>query len=145
MEADLDPTKQGTIDLKLQTISFLQRTGLARTYIKLEFPWKSLKYELRGGRLYATIGALGTVYGKDGDLVARFSDFACCDYGNDKPDSTSYGQDSEDHNHQTIYVISHIYETQLDLPPGKYNLVVVLSDGEKFGRSKSHSLSRILR
>jgi hypothetical protein len=137
MEADLDPAKPATIDLKLQTINFLQQTGAARTYIKLEFSSRSLKHELRSGRLYATIGTLGMVYGQDGSLVARFSDFACCDYGNDKPDSASHGQDSEDHNHQPNSMIPDRYETQLDLPPGEYNLVVVLSDGEKFGRQQT--------
>ncbi len=33
-----------------------------------------------------------------------------------------------------ITFIPNRYETQLDLPPGDYNLVVVLGDGSKFGR-----------
>jgi hypothetical protein len=34
-------------------------------------------------------------------------------------------------------MIPNGYETQIDLPAGEYNIDVVLSDGEKFGRAKT--------
>jgi hypothetical protein len=48
----------------------------------MSFPWQSLQHEFRDGTLYATIGSLVVVYRNDGTLAAGYSDFACCDYGN---------------------------------------------------------------
>jgi hypothetical protein len=85
--------------------------------------------------LYATIGALGIVYNKDGSVAARFSDFACYDYGNGgKP--FQHAQTSADSPSFDTWMIPDRYETQIDLPPGDYDIRVVLSDGEKFGRAQ---------
>lgn len=135
MEADLVSATDSKIDLTLQVITLFRNTGAARVYIKLAFPWESLKYEFKNDTLYTTIGALGIVYDKNGSVVARFSDFACCDYGNDSTPSSSSQSSSERSNQETSMIPNH-YEKQIDLPPGEFDIVVVLSDGEKFGRQQ---------
>jgi hypothetical protein len=154
MEDDLSLVKPSKIRLKLQATTFLQDPGATRVYIEIEFPWQSLKHEFSNGTLYASIGALGMVYNKDGSLAARFSDFACCDYGKDSkprsipdppefrvfqgpgpPGSSLASADSSGFAKEDA-MIPNRFETQIDLPPGEYNIRVVLSDGEKFGRQQ---------
>ena len=88
MEDDLAPADSSKIDLTLQEVPFYTSAGAPRVYVKLEFPWKSLKYEVRHETLYASIGVLMMVYKKDGTL-ARFSDFACCENGTGNNPSTN--------------------------------------------------------
>ncbi|MGA9041098.1 MAG: hypothetical protein WB421_11230 [Terriglobales bacterium] len=82
--------------------------------------------------LTANIGILGLIYGKDGALAARFSDFACC--SPELPVFSVGGSPPQPHHELDNRTIPNRYETQIDLPPGEYKLVVVLSDGSKFGR-----------
>jgi hypothetical protein len=135
MEADLASTQDGTIPLGVQAIAFLEDSGQSRVYIELEFPWKSLKYEFRQGTLYASFGALFMIYNQDGSLAARLSDFACCDYGNDikKP---AKNETSQVHSMEAQAVIPDRLETQVELPPGVYELRAIFSDGENFGRKR---------
>jgi hypothetical protein len=133
MEADLASTKESTIPLAVQAVSFLEDSGQSRVFIELEFPWKSLKYEFRQGTLYASFGALLMIYNHDGSLAARLSDFACCDYGNDikKP---AQNEGPAVHSEQGRAVIPDRFETQIELAPGTYELRAIFSDGENFGR-----------
>jgi hypothetical protein len=133
MEADLTSTQEGSIPLGVQAIAFLGDSGQSRVYIELEFPWKSLKYEFRQGTLYASFGALLMIYNQDGTLAARLSDFACCDYGNDikKPSKNETPQVRAT---EGKAVIPDRLETQIELPPGVYELRAVFSDGQNFGR-----------
>ena len=132
LEAALSSPKEGKINLALQVASFYNDPGTARVYITLQYPWKSLKHEFKDGTLYATIGALVMVYNKDGTLAARYSDFACCDYGNQK-DPSSNAQASEARSNEDSSLLPSRYENQFDLPPGEYDIRVALSDGENFG------------
>src|SRR5271157_530097 len=135
MEDDLASAETSKINLTLQAVPFYRSAGTARVYVKLEFPWKSLEYEVKDGTLYASIGALLMVYNKDGTVAARFSDFACCD--NDtagKP--TAKPRSSRGHFIQNTSQIPNRYESQFDLPPGEYQIRAILSDGEKFGRQQ---------
>jgi hypothetical protein len=135
METDLISPQEGSIDLKLHAIALYGDTETSRVNIQIEFPAASLKHEFKDGTLYATIGASGAIYKKDGSVAARFSDFACCDYGNSmKPSSNSQGSVNLS-GHDTS-MLPHSYQTQIDLPPGEYDLRVVLSDGKKFGRKQ---------
>ncbi len=135
MEADLKSGEAGKIDLKLQAVALYGASEAARVNIRMEFPWKSLKHEFKDGNLTATIGSVGIIYNRDGSVAARFSDFACCDYGNStKPSATApHLENSYDHD---TSMIPDGYETQIDLPPGEYEIQAVISDGEKFGRQK---------
>jgi hypothetical protein len=135
MEGDLASAEAGKIDLKLQAVALYGDSGTARVNIQLQFPWKSLQHEFKDGVLNANIGAVGVIYDKDGGVAARFSDFACCDYGKiGKPPSSQ--QASENLTDRTASMIPNGYETQIDLPPGEYEVRVVVSDGEKFGRQQ---------
>jgi hypothetical protein len=135
MEDALASAETSKIDLTVQAVPFYTSAGAARVYVKFEFPWKSLEYEVKDGTLHASIGALLMVYDKDGTLAARFSDFACCD--NDtgsKP--TAKPQASRGHSVQDTSQIPNRYETQFDLLPGEYQIRAILSDGVKFGRQQ---------
>lgn len=136
------------IDLSLQAGVFYPESGIGRIDIALEFPWNSLKREWSNGSLHATIGVLGIVNGKDGNLAARFSDQGCCP--SDRPEfvetqeaGTHFdppGLPSVDQSASVMYPDFDVdylpgrYETQIDLGTGEYVLNVVLSDGSKFGR-----------
>jgi hypothetical protein len=111
-------TLQNSIDLKLRVVAFADNRNGARVYVTTSFPWQSLVHEFRDGTLYATIGSLVMVYRNDRTLAARYSDFACCDYGDKKeskpaenvPEAPSTGG-------QTL--LPDRYETQFSLPPGE--------------------------
>jgi hypothetical protein len=135
MEENLKSGAASKIDLKLQAVALYGVAEVARVNVRLEFPWKSLKHEFRNGTLYANIGAVGIIYDRDGNVAARFSDFACCDYGSsDKPSATA--QRSENSYDRDTSMIPDGYQTEINLPPGEYEIQAVLSDGEKFGRQK---------
>ena len=127
LEDFLVSSEPGKISLSIQTGLFYADTGAARVNISLEFPWNDLQRDWDNVGLSATIGVLGMVNGKDGALASHFSDLGCC--ANDRPafwEPILTGSD--------VLHIPARYETQLDLPPGEYDLQVVLSDGAKFGR-----------
>jgi hypothetical protein len=134
MEREFAQPTEGKIDLTLQAFAFHGAAGASRANISLEFSPNALKHEFKDGRLYATIGVFGMIYSQDGALVARFSDFACCDYGNEKKsfwDALSSGPREENK-----AMLPYRYDRQIDLAPGEYLVEVLLSDGEKFGRRK---------
>ena len=138
LEADLKSGEAGKIDLKLQAVALYGAKETARVNIRMEFPAKSLRHEFKDGTLYATIGSAGMIYNRDGSIAARFSDFACCDYGNsNKPSSAPQSaQSSENRYDRDSSMIPDGYETEIDLPPGEYEIQAVISDGGKFGRQK---------
>jgi hypothetical protein len=135
MEGELISTAPGKMDLNLQAVCLYGQAGEARVNIQLKFPWRSLRREFKNGILYASIGAEGAVYNKDGSVALRFSDFACCDYGN-SGQAPSDAPASENSATRNTSMIPDGYKTQLDLAPGEYDLRVVVSDGEKFGREQ---------
>jgi len=118
--------KDGKIALATQTGFVYTDTGIARVDIAIMFPWETLHREWNDWKLSATIGFLGMIYGRDGKLASRISDFGCC-----PADHLNY------HPHQGTRedgaFIPSRYETQVDLPPGNYTFRLLLSDGEKFG------------
>src|SRR5271163_2698492 len=135
MEDDLTSTKPSKIDLTLQAVVLYSQNNSPRVNIRIEFPRDSVRREFRNGTLYTTIGTLGVIYNKDGTVAARFSDFACCDYGNDNKVALT-PQAAEPPSYQELSITPNGFQTQLDLPPGEYDLRVLLSDGEKFGRTQ---------
>jgi hypothetical protein len=132
MEAAANSVRQSDLDLKLNVATFADSANVARVYVSMSFPWQALAHEFRGGTLYATIGSLVLVYGKDGTPAARHSDFACCDYGNDKK-SEGTDQAAETPPAGGKARLPDRYETQLALPPGEYEIRAVVSDGVHFG------------
>ncbi len=132
MEAAANSGTAGAIDVNARVAVFADNPGDARIYMTMSFPWQSLAHEIHGGTLYATIGSLVMAYRKDGTLAARYSDFACCDYGSEgapKKDAETAAAHAE----EASALIPNRYQTQFALPAGEYEIRVVLSDGEKFG------------
>jgi hypothetical protein len=137
MEKQLASGSRGTIPLELQAFGSFNDAGAVRANVMLEFPWQSLNYEFTDATLYASIGVLGVIYQKDGGVVARFSDFACCDYGGSRKPSSS-AHKSEARSGVIRSMLPDRFETVLDLPAGEYVIRVVLSDGEGFGSAEEH-------
>jgi hypothetical protein len=137
LEAKVNPGTPSDIDLKMKVWAFADNPDAARVYVSLDFPWQVLLYEFRDGTLYATVGSLVMVYRKDGTLAARYSDFACCDYGNEKKSNASEQQAQSQHvvaqPPGAESLLPDRYETQFALPPGEYHVRAVLSDGVHFG------------
>lgn len=137
LEAKVNPGTPSDIDLKMKVWAFADNPDAARVYVSLDFPWQVLLYEFRDGTLYATVGSLVMVYRKDGTLAARYSDFACCDYGNEKKSNASEQQAQSQHvvaqPPSAESLLPDRYQTQFALPPGEYQVRAVLSDGVHFG------------
>ena len=68
---------------------------------------------------------------KDGSLVTRFSDLADREGIAGERPNASYHSDQPDK-----WPVENRYETQLTLPPGEYDLRVVLGDGTRFGSAE---------
>jgi hypothetical protein len=141
MESDGVTGQPGKVSLSLQTSFFHTDANSGRVDIALEFPWNSLNRDWSNesvGSLYTLHARIGTVmmaYRKDGTLAARLSGFACCSSDfpvfvpGHLPGEASPGLDP--------LAIPTGYEAQIDLPPGEYNLLIVLSDGSKFGLAQA--------
>jgi hypothetical protein len=154
MEQDLASGKEGDIGLSLQAGYFYTGAETARVHIALEFPWNHLSHEWNpcDWTLRATIGVLGTAVAKDGSPAARFTDLMYPSYWptfiigrtayleavlvkgvyHTDPQSVEMKLSTKDRGW-----LPTRYETQLDLPPGQYDLRVILSDGTKFGRAEA--------
>jgi VWFA-related protein len=132
LEAALHSASNSHLDLSLNVTAFADNPDGTRVYVTMEFPWQSLAHEFRDDTLNATIGTLVMVYKKDGTLAERYSDFACCDYGNQEaPKKTA--QTPTLLSAEASALIPNRYETQFALPSGEYEIRVVLSDGIHFG------------
>jgi hypothetical protein len=136
VDSDATSDKEAKIALSAQAGFVYADANAARADLILEFPWDSLKREWIEGSLHATIGVLGLVYRKDGTLAKRFSDFGCC--ASDEPHfvSTTKGDHRDAYPEDEWFFLPSRYEAQIDLPPGEYNLKLILSDGSKFGRAE---------
>jgi hypothetical protein len=144
MENDLDSDKRGKIPLSLQASFFYIGTQTARVDVVLGFPWEDLRHEWIHLDFRAAIGILGVVYGRHGNLAARFSDLACCASEDPEyllstnPDLYSYPDAYDFRSRWDSAILPSRYETQIDLPTGEeYDFRVVLSDGRKFGRAST--------
>lgn len=130
LETSLVSSQNNKIDISLLAIPLFTNSDDARVQIALDWPWESLKGESR------TRAVLGVVSKKDGSLLTRFSDLADLggvangEWPRGWPDWRAY----RNVRHTTKY--ENRYETQLMLPPGEYDLRVVLGDGTSFGRAE---------
>jgi hypothetical protein len=125
LERNLASLNGSNIDVSLLTVPFYMENHPARVHIAVDWPWKSLKSKAD------TVGILGIVSGKGGSLVTRFSDVCeIDDLCRHNSTVEGFGVPQWDH------VLTR-YETQLILPPGEYDLRVVLSDGTRFGRAQT--------
>src|SRR5215467_7752596 len=126
------------IPIFMQAGFFQSGLGTSRVEIAMEVPWNSLRREwsesLHSATLHATVGIMGMAYRKTGELAARFSDLGCC--SSDEPEEvrTRWEEPDTARPDKEVVEIPNRYETQMDLAPGDYRLVVALGDGSKFGR-----------
>ena len=126
MEAELMSQRKAKIPLSAHVGFFYPGAQLARIELVLGFPWNHLRYHETETDLHASIGVVGVVYNADGTVAARFSDFACCS------SATRWLA----HGSSIAGNLPSHYETQLQLHAGtEYELRVVLSDGQRFGRA----------
>ncbi len=125
LERDLASPKGSNVDLSLLAVALYTKGDPARVHVAIDWPWKSLKSKAD------TVGILGIVSGKRGSLVTRFSDVCeIDDLCRHNFTVEGFGVPQWDH------VLTR-YETQLTVPPGDYELRVVLSDGTRFGRAET--------
>jgi hypothetical protein len=131
-KAASDKTSSG-IDLRLNVAVFADKPDAGRVYVATSFPGESLQHEIRNGTLYATIGSLLLVYREDGTLAARYSDFACCDYGGEQESEDTKNEMQAPSPRGSRAMLPNRYETAFSLSPGKYVIRAAISDGIHFG------------
>jgi hypothetical protein len=124
IESNLASPKDAKVDISLLAMAFYTDSNEARVHIALDWPWKSLKSNSK------MVGVLGIAFKKDGSPATRFSDVCQLNYmcQHNSTDENSTGPHWD-------HILTR-YETQVNLPPGEYDLRVVLSDGTKFGRAE---------
>lgn len=132
MERDLASPNKPRIPLSAASGAFFSGSGTTRLHLVLEFSQRSLHYQWQNQILVASIGVLALVYRKDGTLATRFSDEGCC--SRDLPTvRVSVFENAFDSTVDAHYDLPTRYEAEYELPPGEYELRVILSDGKKFG------------
>ena len=122
----------GQFPVSLQVGSLTNNSDETRTDVAVKFPWIAIKREWHHVNLRAMVAILGVLSAKNGDTVARFSDIATT-----LPWNFYRGPLPPDRNLLKIWEVAAIptrYETQLELPSGDYDLHLVVTDGEEFGR-----------
>jgi hypothetical protein len=154
LETALSQKEAGKIPLYMQLGALHNGSSQqTRVDVVVKFPWNALlcSWDLNF-KFHASIGILVKVFSPDGKLVTRFSDLLWPSWwptyfrGWQQEYSDAYYLDeAEGHTSRLIQELHTNdpawlparYETQFDLPPGQYDLRIILSDGSKFGRAES--------
>jgi hypothetical protein len=118
-------------------------TFVGRANISAEIPADLLKRVWHENHLSTSIAILGIIYDKAKEIVSRFSDLACLPPESDVEWNGPLPPDKGDvppfisqfMKYWENLTIPTTYQTQLALGPGDYQLELVLTDGEKFGRT----------
>jgi hypothetical protein len=134
IESDLASGKTGTVGLSATTADLFTSTPGARVQISVDF---SPNVIFRAGEdCYGLpeIRILGLIYAKNGSLVARFSDFMSRNFGPRGQAMPLLLPNSS--GPITCFASAPSYQTQIRLPPGKYDLRVALRDGKEFGHAE---------
>jgi hypothetical protein len=124
MESELTSGKVGKIGITPLAVAFHTDSDAARVHIAVDWPSESLK------RDSTMNGILGIVFTKDGTPVTRFSDLS--EFFSGAQNRELMGGDWD----PSPATIMTRYERQFILPPGEYDLGIVLSDGKNFGRAR---------
>jgi len=134
--------ERGTLPLTFQLIPFGNFSGSYRVHISVAIPANLLERKWEGMHLNTSIAILGLVYDKNSALVHRFSDIAC-----EASENTEYNGPLPPPGKSQIepfvgaqktwegQIMPTTYQTQIDLGPGDYQVELLLTDGEKFGRA----------
>jgi hypothetical protein len=125
MESIIAAPAENDANISLLAIGLFRNSEVARVHIALDWRWESIKEKS------AAMGVLGMVFKKDGSLVMRFSDISKGKRETDRIQPESRGVFNE-----RPAPAANRYETQVNLPPGEYDLRVVLGDGTRFGRAE---------
>ena len=134
MEDFVGSPKDGKFPVSVQVSSLFGSSEASRVEVAAEFPSNVLMRRWKGVKLDATIGVLGLVYDREKAVAVRFSDLACHPsmlgdaYRGQIPLPDNVRKEYE------YQVIPSGYRTQIELAPGDYELKLVVTDGEKFGR-----------
>jgi hypothetical protein len=135
MERYAGSGRAGSFPVAAQASPLLDATGGNEMEIAVEFPWSAVKRKWKGVNLYANVAVLGIIRDQDGVEVARFSDMESTAlwnfYRGPLPPDRQFLNDWE------RAAIPNRYATQVNLLPGNYQLQVVVTDGEKFGRAQT--------
>ena len=130
------------IPIALQLTAFSGSSNTARINVSVEMPANLLKREWKANRLHMSVGIVGLVYDRDHRLVDRFSDTVCphseCGMWHDgpvAPGNASIAPLTEMLSNMEEFAVPSAYRTQLELEPGDYEVDVLITDGEKFGRA----------
>ena len=131
MERYAGSGQAGSFPVAAQATPLLDAAGANEMEIAVEFPWSAVKRKWKGVNLHANVAVLGIIRDQDGNEVARFSDIESTAlwnfYRGPLPPDRQFLNDWE-----RAGIPNH-YATQVNLPPGAYQLQVVVTDGEKFG------------
>ena len=131
MERYIGSGQAGSFPVSAQASPLLDAAGANEMEIAVEFPWSAVKRKWKGVNLHANVAVLGIIRDQDSNEVARFSDIASTAlwnfYRGPLPPDRQFLNDWE-----RAGIPNH-YATQVNLPPGTYQLQVVVTDGEKFG------------
>jgi hypothetical protein len=132
MENNLASPEGNNVDISVLATALYSGHDAARVHIAVDWPWESLKAE-------SSKGVLGMVFNKEGTLVARFSDLAEREGVSDRGWRGDWPNCNGRHypNRYEMGVVERHYETQAKLPPGEYDLRVILGDGKRFGRAET--------
>jgi hypothetical protein len=135
MERYAGSGQAGNFPVAAQASPLLDTAGANKMEIAVEFPWSAVKRKWKGVNLYANVAVLGIIRDQDGMEVERFSDSESTAlwnfYRGPLPPDRQFLNDWE------LAGIPNRYATQVNLPPGNYQLQVVVTDGERFGRAQS--------
>lgn len=129
--------KFGGIPLSVVATAFAGPSRAGRVNLVVGMPADLLDRHWDGIHLVTSIAVLGLIFDRKGTLVSRFSDTACA------PAEESNGYEgpiqplANGQKEVEDVDIPAGYMTQLDLNPGDYQLELLLTDGEKFGRARA--------
>jgi hypothetical protein len=134
MEEYGSASEDGALPVNAQASPSASFNDGSRVEIAVDFPWDAVKRKWHRVNLYANVAVLGLVYDQNHVIVARFSDMASTTswnyYRGPLPPDWHLLKEWE-----MAGIPSH-YQTQIELPAGNYDLQVVITDGEKFGRAE---------
>jgi hypothetical protein len=122
----------GNLPVLAEVNPLVNETGASDLEVAVEFPWGAVKRRWKGVNFYANVAVLGIIYDPEDAEVARFSDMASTALWNFYRGPLS--PDRQFLNDWELAGIPNRYTTQVNLALGNYQLQVVVTDGEKFGR-----------
>lgn len=120
------------VPLSLAAASLFTTSAESRVEISLEWPSKPRELVGKDCRDPPKVAVLGSIVGKEGNLVARFSDWWSPALSEEPLPLLTPG-----HVASCVLPAPNRYETQLYLGPGEFNLRVVLRNGEELGRAET--------